>query len=118
LRLSFSLSLAKYLKDASESQHIPGAVNVTYLANIDPRLASATAAEHEQLLASGRPFTFASKEELAALYSASGVRPDPNVIAYCGRGYAAACGLLALNHDVRSCLKRTFIRWLCARRAN
>lgn len=75
--------------------HIPGAVNVPYLANIDPRLASATAAEREQLLASGRPFTFAPKEELAALYNAAGVRPHSNVIAYCGRGYAAACGLLA-----------------------
>ena len=32
-----------------------------------------------------------------ALYSAAGVNPDSNVIAYGGRGYAAACGLLALK---------------------
>jgi hypothetical protein len=40
-------------------------VNVPYLANTDPRLASVTAAEREQLLAGGRPFTFASEQELA-----------------------------------------------------
>ena len=34
--------------------HIPGAVNVPYLANIDPALATATAAERERLLATAR----------------------------------------------------------------
>jgi thiosulfate/3-mercaptopyruvate sulfurtransferase len=77
--------------------HIPGAVNVPYLANIDPELATATAAQREQLLASDRCFTFASSQELAALYAAAGVTPDREVITYCGRGYAAACGLLALK---------------------
>jgi thiosulfate/3-mercaptopyruvate sulfurtransferase len=60
--------------------HIPGAVNVPYLANIDPRLATATAAEREQLLAGGRPFTFSSTEVLAGLYRAAGVRADRSVI--------------------------------------
>ena len=77
--------------------HIPGAVNVPYLANIDPRLANVTAAERERLLGSGRPFTFCSSKELSALYEAAGVTPDRDVITYCGRGYAAACGLLALK---------------------
>lgn len=85
--------------------HIPGAFNVPYLANIDPALVRATAAEREELLASGRSFTFASRQDLLALYGAAGVTNDKAVITYCGRGYAAACGLLALkvlgHQDVR-----------------
>jgi thiosulfate/3-mercaptopyruvate sulfurtransferase len=77
--------------------HIPGARNVPYLANIDPGLASVTAAERERLLASGRPFTFAARDTLADLYRNAGVTPDREVITYCGRGYAGACGLLALK---------------------
>ena len=85
--------------------HIPGAVNVPYLANIDPGLAGAKAAERERVLASGRSFAFASSNELADLYRSAGVSRDKRVITYCGRGYAAACGLLALkvlgHEDVR-----------------
>lgn len=77
--------------------HIPGARNVPYLANVDPELATATAAERERLLASGRSFTFASRDTLADLYRDAGVTPDREVITYCGRGYAGACGLLALK---------------------
>lgn len=77
--------------------HIPGAVNVPYLANIDPMLATATAAEREQILASGRSFRFSRPEVLAAMYRAAGVVPEKEVITYCGRGYAGACGLLALK---------------------
>ncbi len=79
------------------SGHIPGAVNVPYLANIDPALATATAAEREQLLASGRSFKFSSPQVLTTLYRTAGVTPDREVITYCGRGYAGACGLLALR---------------------
>jgi thiosulfate/3-mercaptopyruvate sulfurtransferase len=77
--------------------HIPGARNVPYLANVDPGLANVTAAERERLLASGRSFTFASRDTLADLYRNAGVTPDREVITYCGRGYAGACGLLALK---------------------
>ena len=77
--------------------HIPGAVNVPYLANIDAKLSAVTAAEREQLLASGRSFAFASAKDLAALYENAGVASDKHVITYCGRGYAAACALLALK---------------------
>ncbi len=77
--------------------HIPGAVNVPYLANIDAKLSTVTAAEREQLLASGRSFTFASARELAALYGNAGVTSDKHIITYCGRGQAAACALLALK---------------------
>lgn len=77
--------------------HIPGAVNVPYLANIDPSLATATAAEREALLASGRSFRFSHPEVLADLYRAAGVAPENEVITYCGRGYAGACGMLALK---------------------
>jgi len=77
--------------------HIPGAVNVPYMANIDPELATVTAAERERMLASGRSFTFGSLETLATLYGNVGATPDRDVITYCGRGYAGACGLLALK---------------------
>jgi thiosulfate/3-mercaptopyruvate sulfurtransferase len=77
--------------------HIPGAVNVPYLANVDPALAKVTAAERARVLAERRDFTFSSPEELTALYAAAGVTNDDAVITYCGRGYAAACGLLALK---------------------
>jgi thiosulfate/3-mercaptopyruvate sulfurtransferase len=77
--------------------HIPGAVNVPYMANIDPALSAATAAERERMLAAGRSFTFASRETLADLYRSAGVTPEREVITYCGRGYAGACGLLALK---------------------
>ena len=77
--------------------HIPGAVNVPYLANIDPALASVTTAERERLLASERSFAFSSREVLATLYQQAGVTPDREIITYCGRGYAGACGLLALK---------------------
>jgi thiosulfate/3-mercaptopyruvate sulfurtransferase len=77
--------------------HIPGAVNVPYMANIDPELATVTAAERERMLASGRSFAFASPETLANLYSTAGATSDREVITYCGRGYAGACGLLALK---------------------
>jgi thiosulfate/3-mercaptopyruvate sulfurtransferase len=77
--------------------HIPSAVNVPYMANIDPELATVTAAERERMFASGRSFAFASPETLARLYNSVGVSPDQEVITYCGRGYAGACGLLALK---------------------
>jgi len=77
--------------------HIPGAVNVPYMANVDPALATVTAAERERMLASGRSFTFGSLDALAGLYRDAGVTPDREVITYCGRGYAGACGLLALK---------------------
>ncbi len=56
-----------------------------------------TTAERERLLASGRSFAFNSREVLAALYQHAGVTPDREIITYCGRGYAGACGLLALK---------------------
>ena len=77
--------------------HIPGAVNVPYLANVDPALAKITAEERARILAERRDFSFASPENLAALYAAAGITRNERVITYCGRGYAAACGLLALK---------------------
>ena len=79
------------------SGHIPGAVNVPYLANIDPALAGASAAERERIFEQRRSFALASSEKLANLYAAAGISRDTSVITYCGRGYAAACGLLALK---------------------
>ena len=77
--------------------HIPGALNVPYLANVDPVLAEVTATERAQIMAERRDFTFAPREKLAALYARAGITKDKRVITYCGRGYAAACGTLALR---------------------
>jgi thiosulfate/3-mercaptopyruvate sulfurtransferase len=77
--------------------HIPGAVNVPYLANVDPALAKATSAERTRILGERRDFTFSSPQKLAALYAAAGISNDRRVITYCGTGYAAACGMLALK---------------------
>lgn len=85
--------------------HVPGAVNVPYLANVDPALARITAEERARILAERHDFSFASPEKLAELYAAAGITRNERVITYCGRGYAAACGLLALrvlgHKDVR-----------------
>jgi thiosulfate/3-mercaptopyruvate sulfurtransferase len=77
--------------------HIPGALNVPTLSNVDPALANATAQERQELIASGRSLRFASLEKLAEHYRAAGVLPDRQIITYCGRGFAGACGLLALK---------------------
>lgn len=68
-----------------------------FLANIDPALASTTSSVPEGLLASGSPFTLAPNGVLAELYRQAGVTLDREVITYCGRGYAGACGLLVLK---------------------
>ena len=44
-----------------------------------------------------RDFMFSSPEKLAGLYAAAGISNDRRVITYCGTGYAAACGMLALK---------------------
>ena len=77
--------------------HIPGAVNVPYPATADPALAGASREEVAARRAAGRLLTYAHPETLRALYAAAGVTPDREVITYCGRGYAASCGLLALK---------------------
>jgi thiosulfate/3-mercaptopyruvate sulfurtransferase len=77
--------------------HIPGAVNVPALANIEPQLGTATSVEREQLLKNRQSFTFSPQKRLAALYKDAGVTPDRQVITYCGRGFAGCCGLLALK---------------------
>jgi thiosulfate/3-mercaptopyruvate sulfurtransferase len=77
--------------------HIPGAVNVPSIANIDPKLGTATSAERALLLKERGSFTFSPQDVLAALYKEAGVNPDREVITYCGRGFAASCGLLALK---------------------
>ncbi|MBS0250885.1 MAG: sulfurtransferase [Proteobacteria bacterium] len=77
--------------------HIPGAVNVPFYANVNLALSSATAAEREAFIADNHDLRFHSPEKLRPLYEAVGVTSDREVITYCGRGYAAACGLLALR---------------------
>jgi len=77
--------------------HIPGAVNVSALANIDPTMVLASAEDYQRVWASDQGLTYASRDALAALYKSAGVPPHLEVITYCGRGYGAACGLLALK---------------------
>jgi thiosulfate/3-mercaptopyruvate sulfurtransferase len=59
--------------------------------------AAFTPADRERRRARGRSFQFGSLETLARLYMDAGVTPEREVITYCGRGYAGACGLLALK---------------------
>ncbi|MGD9866411.1 MAG: sulfurtransferase [Hyphomicrobiales bacterium] len=82
--------------------HIPGAVNVPYMANVDRDLARLTVEERGELLAGGRPLPFGDAGMLRRLYADAGLKPGQRVITYCGRGYAASCGFLALKilgHD-------------------
>jgi thiosulfate/3-mercaptopyruvate sulfurtransferase len=72
-------------------------VNVPFIANIDPDLADTTAAQREQLLKERDVFTICPPTKLKAMYEQVGVTPDREVITYCGRGFAAAGGLLALK---------------------
>lgn len=81
----------------ARSGHIPGAVNVPFIANIDPELANSTSAARDRLLNERNSFVFCPERELAALYEKVGVTPEREVITYCGRGFAAAGGLLALK---------------------
>ena len=61
--------------------HIPGAINIPYLANL------------------AEDGSFLSSEELAKLYkSAIGDRPSTNVTVHCGSGVTACHTLLALEH--------------------
>lgn len=79
------------------SGHIPGAINVPAISNIDPDLALITYGERAKRLAERGSFRLAEAKDLLALYSSKGVSLDKEVIAYCGRGLAASCGLLALR---------------------
>ena len=78
--------------------HIPGAVNVPSLVNVDPALVDATSEERLQLMRSGRSMRFAPSQTLRSHYESVGVVPQRSIITYCGRGFAGACGLLALKH--------------------
>ncbi len=85
-----------------------------YLANIDPALAPVSTEELEGLLTSGRSFRLASRDTLAALYRRAGVTPESEVITYCGRGYAGACGMLALKllgHDRVRLYDGSWLEW-------
>ena len=62
-----------------------------------PRSMGGTESDRDRVLASEHPLTFGSVQALTELYGNAGVTPDQDVITYCGLGYAAACGLLALK---------------------
>lgn len=79
------------------SGHIPGAVNVPAISNIDPDLAQTPYAERARKLSERGSYRLADRAELLAHYRGKGLSPDRQVIAYCGRGLAASCGLLALR---------------------
>jgi len=94
--------------------HMPSAVNVPALANIDPKLGTATSAERERLLNDRQSYVFAAPEILAKLYGEAGVTPGRKVITTCGRGFAAACGLLALKilgHENASLYDGSWSEW-------
>ncbi|MGI9352761.1 MAG: sulfurtransferase [Rhizobiaceae bacterium] len=77
--------------------HIPGAVNIPAISNLDPALSSATLAERAKLLEQRGSFIFSDVATITELYKGVGLRPEREIITYCGRGYAASCGMLALK---------------------
>jgi len=77
--------------------HIPGAANVPAVSNLDPALGSATMTERAKLLEQRGSFTYSDEQTIAELYNSVGRTPDRQIITYCGRGYAASCGMLALK---------------------
>ena len=77
--------------------HVPGAVNVPAVCNLDPALGSASMAERAKLLEKRGSFTYADLKTIEDLYNGKGREPGSEIITYCGRGYAASCGLLALK---------------------
>lgn len=77
--------------------HIPSAVNVPAVSNLDPALGSASMTERAKLLEERGGFTYADTETIANLYKSVGRTPGGKIITYCGRGYAASCGMLALK---------------------
>ncbi|CUK20667.1 3-mercaptopyruvate sulfurtransferase [Ruegeria denitrificans] len=79
------------------SGHVPGAVNVPAISNIDPSLAMTSLEARAEKLKERGSFRMASRDTLLAHYASKGVTPDRSVITYCGRGIAASCGLLALR---------------------
>lgn len=94
--------------------HIPGAVNVPALVNIDPSLAEASLTERENIMASRKSFQFSSRESLFDTYVKAGVSPEKSVITYCGRGYAASCAALALKiigHDKVALYDGSWAEW-------
>lgn len=79
------------------SGHIAGAINIPAAANLDPQMADLAPDALARRLAELPSFRLAPAETLSTLYRSQGATPDRPIITYCGRGFAAACGLLALK---------------------
>jgi len=80
------------------SGHVPSAINIPAISNIDPALAHTPIAERAAKLKERGSFKLADQDHLFQYYRDKGLHTDDEVIAYCGRGIAASCGLLALRH--------------------
>jgi len=80
------------------SGHVPNAVNIPAISNIDPALAHTPIAERAAKLKERGSFKLADQDHLFQHYRDKGLNTNDEVIAYCGRGIAASCGLLALRH--------------------
>ncbi len=80
------------------SGHIPGAVNIPAISNIDPDLADTPIAERAEKLRQRGSFRLSDQKSLLQHYRDKGIETENEVIAYCGRGLAASNGLLALRY--------------------
>lgn len=80
------------------SGHIPVAINIPAVSNLDPSLEYTSLADRTERLKERGSFKFGSRDTLLKFYSDKGLTPDKNIITYCGRGIAASCGLLALRY--------------------
>ena len=80
------------------SGHIPGAVNIPAISNIDPALAMTSLDERARKLKERGSFCLADRNDLLDHYTRKGLSSQKDVITYCGRGIAASCGLLTLRY--------------------
>ncbi len=80
------------------SGHVPTACNIPAISNIDPAMAMTPIAERAAKMKERGSFRLGEEKDLMAHYRGKGLDPDGPVIAYCGRGIAASCGMLTMRH--------------------
>ena len=78
--------------------HVPGAINIPAVSNLDPSFEFTSMAERAELMKERGSYCLGTQGELEKFYSGKGVDPNAEIITYCGRGIAASCGLLTLRH--------------------
>jgi thiosulfate/3-mercaptopyruvate sulfurtransferase len=89
---------ARRFEDEYAVGHIPGAINVPFMANAEPE----------------GPKYFKSADELRSMYEEAGITPDQEIIAYCATGVRSSVtyfALLQLGYDDVSVFTGSFGEW-------